>query len=92
MKTYFSICFVIIAILTTSAFCLAGAEKNHVCFKIVDADKDGKVTFQEFKQFFDDGKEKFGAIIESKEVAEAFRKMFELAYERAGEYDKEVKN
>ena len=37
-------------------------------------------------------KEKFGAIIESKEVAEAFRKMFELAYERAGEYDKEVKN
>jgi hypothetical protein len=32
-------------------------------------------------------KEKFGVIIESKEVADAFSKLFELAYERAKEYD-----
>ena len=62
MKTFFSICFAIIAIFFTSAFCLAGAEKNHICFKIIDADKDGKVTFQEFKQYFDNDKEKFAAI------------------------------
>ena len=62
MKTYLSICFVIIAILFTSAFCLAGQEKKHICFKIIDADRDGKVTFQEFEQFFDDAKDKFASI------------------------------
>ncbi len=36
-------------------------------------------------------KEKFGVIIESKEVASAFKKLFELAYERAGKYEQEVK-
>jgi sugar-specific transcriptional regulator TrmB len=35
-------------------------------------------------------KEKFGAIIESREVADAFRKIFELAFERAKQYDKEL--
>lgn len=35
-------------------------------------------------------KEKFGAIIESKEVAEAFRNAFELALERAAQYDREL--
>lgn len=35
-------------------------------------------------------KEKFGVIIESAEVADAFRKMFTLAYERAEQYDKEI--
>lgn len=33
-------------------------------------------------------KEKTGFIVEGKEVADAFKKMFVLAYERAGEYDK----
>lgn len=35
-------------------------------------------------------KEKFGAIIESKEVAEAFRHLYNLAYERATEYDDKI--
>lgn len=35
-------------------------------------------------------KEKFGAIIESKEVAEAFRNAFELALERAAQYDHQI--
>jgi HTH-type transcriptional regulator, sugar sensing transcriptional regulator len=35
-------------------------------------------------------KEKFGAIIESEEIADAFRKLFELCYERAEEYDKKL--
>ena len=34
-------------------------------------------------------KEKFGVIIESKEVTGAFKKMFQLAYERAEQYDRE---
>lgn len=35
-------------------------------------------------------KEKFGAIIESKEVADAFRNAFELALERAAQYDHQI--
>lgn len=35
-------------------------------------------------------KEKFGVIIESHEVADAFKKMFLLANERAEQYDKEI--
>lgn len=35
-------------------------------------------------------KEKFGVIIESKEVADACKKLFELAYERATEYDEKI--
>lgn len=34
-------------------------------------------------------KEKFGVIIESQEVADAFKKMFALAHERAEQYDEE---
>ena len=34
--------------------------------------------------------EKFGVIIESREVADAFKKLFDLACERAGQYDKEI--
>lgn len=45
---------------------------------------DNKVTVMSLK-------EKFGAIIESGEVADAFRKLFELAFERAEQYDKELK-
>jgi len=36
-------------------------------------------------------KEKFGAIIESEEVADAFRNIFELSLERAAQYDKEFR-
>ncbi|MBI5152302.1 hypothetical protein HZA39_02110 [Candidatus Peregrinibacteria bacterium] len=35
-------------------------------------------------------KEKFAAIIESKDVAEAFRHLYELAYERAAQYDEKI--
>ncbi len=35
-------------------------------------------------------REKFGVIIESREVVDAFKKMFGLAYERAAQYDKEL--
>jgi len=35
-------------------------------------------------------KEKFGVIIESDQVADAFRKLFTLALEKADDYDKEI--
>lgn len=37
-------------------------------------------------------KEKFGAIIESRDVADACRKLFELAYEQAAKYDEKIGN
>ncbi|KKQ72236.1 MAG: transcriptional regulator TrmB [Candidatus Peregrinibacteria bacterium GW2011_GWC2_39_14] len=44
---------------------------------------DDKVTIMSLK-------EKFGAIIESREVADAFKKLFMLAYERSSEYDEKI--
>ena len=35
-------------------------------------------------------KEKFGFLVESKEIVDALKVAFELAWERAGEYDKEI--
>ncbi len=37
-------------------------------------------------------KEKFGVYIESKEIAEALKKAYELAWEAAGKYDSEISN
>ena len=53
---------VVIAIFISNAYCLGNEEKSHICFKSVDADKDGKVTFQEFKKIFSDDKVKFETI------------------------------
>lgn len=62
MKICFLIYFIVITISISSAFCLANEEKKHICFKFVDENKDGKVTFQEYKKFFDYDKGRFDAI------------------------------
>lgn len=46
-------------IFIANAFCYAGQEKDHVCFRVVDANEDGSVTFQEFKKIYGDEKAKF---------------------------------
>ena len=40
----------------------ANEEKKHICFRRIDSDKDGKVTFQEYKKYFGDDMEKFKVI------------------------------
>jgi Ca2+-binding EF-hand superfamily protein len=42
----------------------AGAEekKGHPCFRQIDADRDGAVTFEEFEAFYGKDKEKFNGI------------------------------
>ena len=62
MKTCFLICIVAVTILISNSFCLGDEEKNHICFKSIDADKDGKVYFQEFKKYFGDDEIKFEEI------------------------------
>jgi Ca2+-binding EF-hand superfamily protein len=53
---------VVITIFISNALCFGNEEKSHICFRAVDADKDGKVTFQEFKEIYGDDKVKFKAI------------------------------
>ncbi len=38
---------------------LADEKKDHVCFRILDSDKDGTVTYAEFEKVYGDKKEKF---------------------------------
>ena len=57
----------IITILIPNHFYLASEEqghkeKDHICFRTVDKDSDGKVTLEEFIKAFGDNKDKFEAI------------------------------
>ena len=46
--------------LTFSAVIGVAEEKdNHICFRALDADKDGLVTLQEFERYYEDSEEKF---------------------------------
>ena len=38
---------------------LADENKDHVCFRVLDTDKDGKVTYAEFEKVYGDDKQKF---------------------------------
>jgi hypothetical protein len=40
---------------------LASENKNHVCFKVLDADRDGLVTFSEFQTVYGDDRTTFDA-------------------------------
>ena len=52
--------FLITIFLTSSvALCLANEKKDHVCFRVLDSNKDDMVTFQEFEKFYGNDKEKF---------------------------------
>jgi Ca2+-binding EF-hand superfamily protein len=62
MKNFVLTFLVIFTILTSNALCFGDKGKDHICFRAVDADKDGKVTFQEFKEIYGDDKVKFKAI------------------------------
>ena len=55
-----SVILLIVICLTSSvALCLADENKDHVCFRVLDLNKDGMVTFQEFEHFYENDKEKF---------------------------------
>ena len=42
-----------------TAIGLADENEDHVCFRILDSDKDGMVTFDEFEKSYGNDKEKF---------------------------------
>ena len=55
------ILFALIALLAAApaALCRADEKADHVCFRALDSDQDGLVTFQEFEKVYEKGKEKF---------------------------------
>lgn len=61
MKKITVIFLMIILSIAAANLCLAEEKKNHTCFRVVDADKDGKITFEEFEKFFGNDNERFKA-------------------------------
>ena len=56
-----------IFLISTVFICKANESKDHVCFRALDSNKDGMVTFQEFKRAYGDDKEKFNMADENKD-------------------------
>ena len=50
---------IFILLTSSAALCLADEKKDHVCFRVLDSNKDGEVTFQEFEKFYENETEKF---------------------------------
>ena len=51
--------FVSILLLTSISISIADENKNHVCFRVLDSNKDGFVTFEEFERTYENDKAKF---------------------------------
>ena len=62
MKSIFIACLVALTIFISTIPCSADEEKGHHCFNTVDADKDSKVTFEEFAVYFGNHKVKFNKV------------------------------
>jgi len=56
-----------IFLISTVLICMANENKDHVCFRVLDSNRDGMVTFQEFKQAYGDDKEKFNIADENED-------------------------
>jgi len=59
MKKTSAILLTTIFLTLSVALCLANEKEDHVCFRVLDSNKDGMVTFQEFEKFYENDKEKF---------------------------------
>jgi Ca2+-binding EF-hand superfamily protein len=43
------------------AFSWADEKRDHICFRVLDSNKDGVVTYQEFEKIYGDEKDKYDA-------------------------------
>ena len=48
-------------LLSVGTFAMADENKDHVCFRALDANQDGQVTLQEFEQVYKDAADRFKA-------------------------------
>ena len=67
MKTLIAVMIIAMSITTTAAFSLADEQKGHVCFRVVDTNRDGVVTFEEFKEVYGDEQEKYTSADQNKD-------------------------
>ena len=58
--------FIKVVLTAVLVLCITGvyshAEEEHVCFRAVDADENGEVTYPEFEKVYENGREKFDRI------------------------------
>ena len=59
MKKTGAVLLIFILLTSSAALCLADEKKDHICFRVLDSNKDGEVTFQEFENFYENENEKF---------------------------------
>jgi Ca2+-binding EF-hand superfamily protein len=50
---------IILLLAVSAGFCWADEEKDHVCFRVLDSNKDGLVSFQEFEKVYGNDETKF---------------------------------
>ena len=59
MKKTATVLLITTFLILSVAICLDDENKDHVCFRVLDSNKDGNVTFQEFEKYYGNDKEKF---------------------------------
>ena len=59
MKKTVTVMLIFILLTSSAALSLADEKKDHVCFRVLDSNKDGEVTFKEFEKFYENENEKF---------------------------------
>ncbi|MGD8901473.1 MAG: hypothetical protein PVF39_15410, partial [Desulfobacterales bacterium] len=59
MKKTATALLITIFLILSVAICLADESKDHVCFRVLDSNKDGNVTFQEFEKYYGNDQKKF---------------------------------
>ena len=59
MKKTATVLLITIFLILSVAICLADENKDHVCFRVLDSNKDGNVTFQEFEKYYGNDQKKF---------------------------------
>jgi Ca2+-binding EF-hand superfamily protein len=59
MKKTATVLLITIFLTLSVALSLADENKDHVCFRVLDSNKDGYVTFEEFDKYYGNDKEKF---------------------------------
>ena len=59
MKKSIAAALIIFLLAVSASFCWADEEKDHVCFRVLDSNKDGLVTFQEFQKVYGNDEKKF---------------------------------
>jgi hypothetical protein len=53
---------IIVTLLIPNPVCFGVESKDHICFRAIDTDQDGKVTFEEFRTVLGDDQEKFKTV------------------------------